>query len=186
MQGTFFAACAVFFLIGADRIYTQFELTDLETELSTLTTSVLKMWSSFSWSRNTSLFFDDSSSSEVMEFLSGWQCPAVNQSGWMSKPITLTSLIRLRDFASLADRLGVTPKAWPCSWASAWSAVPRNQNTTLLALPQFWLQACLASAKLPFDSVTLLLVYRGYLVWRSRFYIRACIMDHEKKTTPTR
>jgi len=31
----------------------------------------------------------------------------------------------------------------------AWIDVPRFQITTLLALRWFWLQACLASAKLP-------------------------------------
>jgi len=51
-----------------------------------------------------------------------------------------------------------TPKAWPCSRLSAWNAVRNYQDTTLLAFCWFWLQACLASAKLPsfgrYSSVT--------------------------------
>jgi len=42
-----------------------------------------------------------------------------------------------------------TPKAWPCLCMSAWNAVPRSQNTTLLAFWWFGSQAWLGSAKLP-------------------------------------
>jgi len=74
--------------------------TYIETQaLFILTTLELRMWNCLSWSRHTnhSFFF-----LRLWIFLSGWQCPAspaVNPSGWRSKPIVI---------------LTQTNRAWKC------------------------------------------------------------------------